>query len=171
MKKGIFCILCCLVAMVSCQKSGINAFQGDYSFKSSGVVSVQRTTPIISPSIVPPTFNFTLPNEIGQLEIRALDRREKSVVVVMNYMNDEVIVVNGTCDGQTITLNEFQRNGFSISVDSYVSSRCFVNVKAEGRIYDDNTIVFNMVYSGIASIANIVYNIQGDNIHMVATRN
>ena len=171
MKKGIFCILCCLVAMVSCQKSGINAFKGDYSFKSSGEISVQRTTTIIDTTFIPAKFNFTLPNEIGQLEIRTLDRKEKSVVVVMNYMNDEVIVVNGTCDGQTITLDEYQRNALIISIDSYLSSSCVINVNAEGRIYDDNTIVFNMVYSGIASIANIVYNIQGDNIHMVATRN
>ena len=89
----------------------------------------------------------------------------------MNYMSDEVIVVHGTCEGQTITLDEFQRNALSISVDSYVSSNCVVNVKAEGHIYDDNTIVFNMVYNGTATIANIDFKIQGDNIRMVATRN
>ena len=93
------------MAMASCQKSGINAFKGDYSFKSSGEVSVQRTTTIIDTTIIPAKFNFTLPNEIGQLEIRTLDRKEKSVVVVMNYMNNEVIVVHGTCEGQTITLD------------------------------------------------------------------
>lgn len=171
MKKSIICLLFCLMAMASCQKSGINAFRGDYSFKSSGEVSAQRTTPIINPSIIPPTFNFSLPNEIGQLEIRTLDKKEKTVIVVMNYMTGEVIVVQGTCEGQTITLDEFQRNALAISVDSYVSSSCIVNVKAEGRIFDDNTIVFNMVYSGTATIANLDYNIQGDNIRMVATRN
>ena len=159
------------MAMASCQKSGINAFKGDYSFKSSGEVSVQRTTPIISPSIIPATFNFTLPNEIGQLEIRTLDRKEKSVVVVMNYMNNEVIVVHGTCEGQTITLDEYQRNALSISVDSYLSSDCIINVNAEGHIYDDNTIVFDMVYDGTATIANIDFKIQGEDIHLVATRN
>lgn len=159
------------MTMASCQKSGINAFKGDYSFKSSGEVTAQRTTTIIDPSIIPATFNFTLPNEIGQLEIRTLDKKEKTVVVVMNYMNDEVVVVHGTCEGQTITLDEFQRNALNISVDSYLSSSCVINVKAEGRIYDDNTIIFNMVYSGTATITNIDFNIQGDNIRMVATRN
>lgn len=171
MKKSIFCILCCLVAMASCQKSGINAFKGDYSFKSSGEVSVQRTTTIIDTTIIPAKFNFTLPNEIGQLEIRTLDRKEKSVVVVMNYMNDEVIVVHGTCEGQTITLDEYQRNALIISIDSYLSSSCVINVNAEGHIYDDNTIVFDMVYDGTATIANIDFKIQGEDIHMVATRN
>lgn len=171
MKKSIICLLFCLMAMASCQKSGINAFRGDYSFKSSGEVSAQRTASVINPSTIPASFNFTLPNEIGQLEIRTLDKKEKTVIAVINYMTGEVIVAHGTCEGQTITLDEFQRNALSISVDSYVSSSCVVNIKAEGHIYDDNTIVFDMVYSGTAMIANIDYNIQGDNIHMVATRN
>lgn len=170
MKKTILILICCLVALSSCKKSGINAFRGDYTFKSSGEVFLQRE-PSGESNIIPATFNYTLPNEIGQLEIRTLDSKENTVVVVMNYMNDEVIVTQGTCKGQEIVLEEFQRNALKVSMYSYISTSCIVNVNATGHIYDDSTIVLDMVYDGTATIANLNYHIRGNSIQMVATRN
>lgn len=170
MKKHILILIGCLVALSSCQKSGIDAFRGDYTFKSSGEVFLQRE-PSGESNIIPATFNYTLPNEIGQLEIRTLDSKENTVVVVMNYMNGEVIVTQGTCEGQKIVLEEFQRNALKISIYSYVSANCIVNINATGQIYDDSTIVLDMVYDGTATIANLNYHIRGNNVQMVATRN
>lgn len=170
MKRTILILICCLVALSSCKKSGIDAFRGDYTFKSSGEVFLQRE-PSGESNIIPATFNYTLPNEIGQLEIRTLDSKENTVVVVMNYMNGEVIVTQGTCKGQEIVLEEFQRNALKVSMYSYISTSCIVNVNATGHIYDDSTIVLDMVYEGTATIANLNYHIRGNSIQMVATRN
>ena len=93
------------------------------------------------------------------------------MVVVINYMNGEVIVTQGKCEGQKIVLEEFQRNALKVSIYSYVSANCIVNVNATGQIYDDSTIVFDMVYDGTATIANLNYQIRGNNVQMVATRN
>ena len=170
MKRTILILICCLVALSSCKKSGIDAFRGDYTFKSSGEVFLQRE-PSGESNIIPATFNYTLPNEIGQLEIRTLDSKENTVVVVMNYMNGEVIVTQGTCKDQEIVLEEFQRNALKVSMYSYISTSCIVNVNATGHIYDDSTIVLDMVYEGTATIANLNYHIRGNSIQMVATRN
>lgn len=170
MKRSILILVCCLVAMSSCKKSGIDAFRGDYTFKCSGEVFLQRDTSGES-NVIPATFDYTLPNEIGQLEIRTLDNKENTVVVVMNYMNGEVIVTKGTCDGQEIILEEFQRNALKVSIYSYISTNCVVNVNATGHIYDDSTIVLDMVYDGTATIADLNYRLRGNNVQLVASRN
>lgn len=170
MKRAILILICGLIALSSCKKSGIDAFRGDYTFKSSGEVFLQRE-PSGEPNDLPVTFDYTLPNEIGQLEIRTLDDKENTVVVVMNYLNGEVIVTQGTCEGQEIVLEEFQRNALKVSIYSYVSTNCVINVNATGHIYDDSTIVLDMVYDGTATIANLNYRLRGNYIQLVASRN
>lgn len=170
MKKSIFLLLGCLITMASCQKSGIYAFRGDYSFKTSGEVSIQRESPEPT-SLIPATFTVALSNDIGQMEIHTLDKKEDKVLVIINYADDEVIVTEGVCDGQEIKLEEFSRNVTNFSVYSYLSASCIVKIKATGHIYDGKTIVFDEVYDGTATIANYTYNIRGNKITTIATRN
>lgn len=170
MKKTILFLISSLLVLSSCQKKGINAFVGEYSFKSSGEVFVQKD-PATTPNLIPASFNLTLPNEIGQLEIHTLDSKENTVVVMINYMDDEVIVTEGSCKNQDIELKEFTRNMMDFSIYSLISTNCLIDIKTTGHIYDDKTIVFDMVYDGKATIANMDFTIHGSNIQMVATRN
>jgi hypothetical protein len=44
-------------------------------------------------------------------------------------------------------------------------------VEAEGAMYDDNTIILNLSFSGEQTYLGNDYTIQGDNIILVAYRN
>lgn len=171
MKKTLLlAVFCCLLTLVSCQKSGVIAFQGEYSFKTSGEVFVQRES-TETPEIIPATFTVALPNEMGQMEIHTMDKSDDKVLVIISYMDGEIIVTEGVCDGQDIEIEEFTRNALNLSIYSYLSANCLVNIKATGHIYDGSTIVFDEVYDGNATIANVNYKIHGNKIKTVATRN
>lgn len=168
MKKSllILIIFCVLIALSSCQKSGTNLFRGDYSFKTSGSITAKRAY-----TTNPAEFNITLDNEIGQLQIAKLNNKNDSLVVVMNYLNGDVVVTHAYCKGQNITLKEFKHNSLKVSVDGNIDMLCEVNIKARGTMYDENTLVLNMTYEGIAGVGLLKYRLYGDDIKMVAIRN
>jgi len=167
-KTGILMALCCLIALASCQKKNAPQYLGDYSFKTSGHVTARSTYTTTHNS-----FDITLKDEIGQLQISTLDRENDSVVVAMNFLNGEVIVTHAYCDDKEIILKKFHRSALNISFDliGLLDVACGVDVYARGTIYDNNMIVFNMVYDGEAVLGPITYDIYGNDIHMVATRN
>ena len=171
MKRSIVILsICCLLAFCACQKSGINAFRGDYSFKTSGDVTVQRLQ-LPFDTVTHPAFTFHLPNDIGQLQINTLDRDNDSVIVVMNHFNGQVVVAHGRCDGQELTLKEFQRNDLILSIEGNLDLKSNLKIRATGHIYDDNTLILNMSYRGRANAGILFYDIEGNDIKMVATRN
>ena len=169
MKKSIICLLFCLMAMASCQKSGMHLFRGDYSYKISGSVTLNEIIPADDPS-EPTSLTINLLNEIGQMEITALGNEKDSLLVVMNTMGGEVIVTHAFCAGNEIFLKDFTKNSLLFASDSILLKND-LNVQATGQMYEDNTIVLNMIYDGEAETAKRNFMIQGDNIRLVATRN
>ena len=169
MKRNIFFLCCCLVALTSCQKSGMHLFRGDYSYKISGNITMDEIMPDGDPN-EPASFTVSLPNEIGQLEISDLGSEKDSLLVVMNTMGGEVIVTHAFCKGHEIFLQDFTKNNLLFAGDSIVLKN-ELNVQASGQMYEDNTIVINMVYDGEAENNNRTFTIHGDNIRMVASRN
>ena len=167
MKKiSILLSVCCLMTFAACQTKNAPLFRGDYSFKTSGSVTAKRAN-----ATDPAEFNITLNSEIGQLQIAKLNRKNDSLVVVMNYMNGDVVVTHAYCKGQDITLNDFKLNSLKVSIEGNIDMLCEVNVKAKGTMYDGNTLVLDMTYEGIAGIGNLKYDLYGDDIKMVAIRN
>ena len=128
-----------MLALASCQKKNAPLFRGDYSFKTSGSVTLNE----IDAEDEPASFTVSLPNEIGQLEISALDNGKDSVLVVMNTMGGEVVVTHAFCKDNEIFLRDFE----------------------------DNTLILNMVYEGEAETNDRSFKIYGDDIRMAATRN
>lgn len=171
MKKNfIFIALGLLIAFSSCQKSGLNLFCGNYSYKTTGSVTVQRkATPL--DSITPAAFTFNLPNEIGQLDIATLDKHNDSVVVIINQLNGDVVLTHGYCNDKELTLKPFKRNVLNISVNSQIDFNTPVKIQGVGHCYDDNTLIFDMSYHGKAQVGPFTYLIDGDQIQMVAYRN
>ena len=170
MKRIFFVLIVGLLALSACQKKGTNLFRGDYSFKISGNVTLDEIV-AEGDTIEPASYVVALPNKIGQLEISALGNEKDSLLVVMNIMGGEVIVTHAYCEGQDITLKDFKNNALNLSIDDNIDLACEVNVKANGTMYDENTLILNMTYEGVASVGNKKYNLYGDNINLVATRN
>ena len=163
---------CIMIALTSCHKSGVSLFVGDYTFKTSGEVSIMAEATIDSSDItIPASLNIDLSNDIGQLNISTYDKKNDKVSVVINYLSGDVVVTTGTCNGQDIELDEFRRSILPVSISTLFSSNFYIKVSATGRIYDDNTIVFNMKYNGKAAIGSVTYKIKDKDIKMVAYRN
>ena len=144
----------------------MHLFRGDYSFKTSGSVTLDE----IDPEDEPVSYTVSLPNEIGQLEISAMGNEKDSVVVVMNTMGGEVIVTHAFCDGNEIYLKDFTKNALLFTGDS-IKLKNEVRVQASGQMYEDNTLILNMIYDGEAETNEHSFTIHGDNIRMAAIRN
>lgn len=167
MKKTLlFLAFCGLIVLVGCRKSGTNLFRGDYSFKTSGSVTLDE----IDPEDEPVSYTVSLPNEIGQLEISALDNDKDSVLVVMNTLGGEVVVTHAFCDGNEIYLKNFTKNTLLFTGDS-LTLKNDLQVHATGQMYEYNTLILNMTYEGEAESNERSFKVFGDNIRMAAIRN
>lgn len=163
--------LLCLIALPSCRKSGVNLFVGDYSFKTSGEVSLTVETSTNNVNVpIPAILSFDLANDVGQLNISVSDKENDEVLVVINYLNGDIVVTKGTCDDKTIELDEFQRDFLPISLTTLTINPT-IKVSGTGKIYDENTIVFDMSYNGKITVGSTTYKIKDKNIQMVAYRN
>ena len=121
-------------------------------------------------TIEPASYTVSLPNEIGQLEISALGDDKDSVVVVMNTMGGEVVVTHALCEDNKIFLRDFTKNTLLFTGDS-ITLKNEVRVQASGQMYEDNTLIINMIYDGEAETSERTFTIHGDNIRMAAIRN
>ncbi len=160
-------VICALLALASCQKKNAPLFRGDYSFKTSGSVTLDE---IVTNGEEGDSFTVSLPNEIGQLEISVLGNEKDSVVVVMNTMGGEVVVTHALCQDNKIFLRDFTKNTLLFTGDS-ISLKNEVRVSASGQMYEDNTLIINMIYDGEAETNERNFKIHGDNIRMAAIRN
>ena len=165
--RPILIILCALMALSSCQKKNAPLFRGDYSFKTSGSVTLEE---IVPQGETGETFTVGLPNEIGQLEISTLDNCKDSVLVVMNTMGGEVVVTHALCKDNEIFLRDFKKNTLLLTGDS-LTLKNDLCVKAIGRMYEDNTLILNMIYDGEAERNERSFKVFGDDIRMAAIRN
>jgi hypothetical protein len=166
----ILAALCCLITLTSCQKSGMNLFRGEYSYKISGTVILAEQQDGIS-ILEPDEFETSLSNEIGQMEITTLDKDEDLVMVTMNTMNGEVIVANASVKDDKIVFDDFTRRLKIIDTAHLINMECEVKVKAKGKMFDDNTMIVNMTYEGKQKYLGKTFKISGDNIIMAAQRN
>ena len=155
------------MALTSCQKKNAPLFRGDYSFKTSGSVTLDE---IVTEGGTGDSFTVSLPNEIGQLEISALDNGKDSVLVVMNTMGGEVVVTHALCQDNKIFLHDFKKNTLLFTSDS-LTLKNDLRVHASGQMYEDNTLILNMTYEGEAEADDRSFKIYGNDIHMVANRN
>ena len=159
-------VFCALMALASCQKKNAPLFRGDYSFKTSGSVTLDE----INVEDEPASYTVSLPNEIGQLEISALGNDKDSVVVVMNTMGGEVVVTHAFCKDNEIFLRDFKKNTLLLTGDS-ITLKNNLRVHASGQMYEDNTLILNMTYDGEAESNERSFKIFGDDIRMAAIRN
>ena len=167
MKKiSILLSVFCLIVLASCQKKNAPLFRGDYSFKTSGSVTLNE----INTEDEPASFTVNLPNEIGQLKIKDLDNGKDSVLMVMNTMGGEVVVTHAFCKDNEIFLRDFKKNTLLFTGDS-LTLKNELRVQASGQMYEDNTLILNMIYEGEAETNERSFKIYGDDIRMAATRN
>ena len=159
-------VICCLMALASCQKKNAPLFRGDYSFKTSGSVTLDE----IDAEDEPASYTVSLTNEIGQLEISDLGNGKDSVLMVMNTMGGEVVVTHAFCKDNEIFLRDFKKNTLLFTGDS-LTLKNDLRVHASGQMYENNTIILNMTYEGESESSERSFKVYGDDIRMAAIRN
>ena len=101
MKKiNVFLTLCCLLALVACQKKNAPLFRGDYSFKTSGSVTLDE----IDPEDEPTTYTVSLPNAKLRISMAetALADAEANLKVTEDYYEAGLVALSDLLEAQTL---------------------------------------------------------------------
>ena len=80
------------------------------------------------------------------------------------------MVTHADCKDNEIFLKNFTKNTLLFTGDS-LTLKNDLRVHATGQMYEDNTLILNMIYEGEAETNERTFEIYGDNIRMAAIRN
>lgn len=140
------------VMLTSCEKEGNMLFRGYYSFKTSGVIEVERTmTYPQDGTVTVDTLQISLAAESGQMNILSSDDKAGKMFVTMNVIGGDAVVLDATTSGSDMTVGPSDRTiSFLDGVD-----RVSLNVSVNGtaRKYE-NVVIFDLDYSGEGSVGD-----------------
>lgn len=138
--------------LTSCEKEGNMLFRGYYSFKTSGVIEVERTmTYPQDGTVTVDTLQISLASESGQMNILSSDDKAGEMFVTMNVIGGDAVVLDATTSGTDMTVGPNSRViTFLDGVD-----RVTLNVAVNGsaRKYED-VVIFDLDYSGEGSVGD-----------------
>lgn len=151
----------------SCQKDGVELFRGNYSFKTSGSITVVRDAAYVNDTTYqingfqidtivtahPEQMTLSINTESGQMDITSMG--EENLMVSMNVIGGEMVLYYATAEGSDLTLNEASRHltiaNFSLTEDDEefgsraISADLTVNGTAQRY---ENIVLFNLTYDG-----------------------
>ena len=156
----LLCIM--VISAVSCRKEGPSLFEGNYSFKTSGTITVQQSGVESAERM-----EISLSNEMGQMDILAKDGR--NVLVSMNVMGGDIINCDASVTGDNLQLGPFRRKISLNWLDSGIY-RADVVVSGNAVKYGD-ILVFQLSYSGTCERAGVIYDIVDSHVECVAKTN
>lgn len=173
--KKIFCIAAAVLALVSCQsKSGSELYQGNYSFKTSGSLTLDVTGHIVIDGVntdIDEEISFDLLSEMGQMDIIPVNDRSSELKITMNILGGDVYTADAAV-GEHLSVTSFERK-VVVNVRG-VSGSIPVKVTGYADKYD-NTIIFKLVYTGSRQLEGDVYsldvNIVNSDVRCVAKLN
>lgn len=93
-----------VVLAVSCTKEGAPRFKGNYTFKTSGTITVRPSGDEAAEAV-----RISLSDESGQMDIVTADKSSGNMVVAMNIVGGSVMTFDAVADGKTLTVTPFSR--------------------------------------------------------------
>lgn len=179
MKKYLlFAAVATMTLFASCTKEGPRVFTGNYSFKTSGTLTLQADT-----SATAPLFTAKLVTEQGQMDI--VGTSDDEVAITMNISGGALVILDATAKADSLVLASQKRNisvifndtqsesdNPLISLGDKVPSGTSATATVEGvaKRYSD-IILFDLKYSGTITKDDITYNIVDSNISSRAKLN
>lgn len=154
-------IVSAIVLLGSCSK--ISRFQGNYSFKTSGIVTMERE------SINDGTkeeIRSSLSSESGQMNI--LSKGGDSLIVTMSIIGGDVVVMEGKLENDRIVINPFKRM-MTVS-DGSRSVTMDMDITGAATRYDD-VILFDFQFLGTGSTLSYNYSVKESEVKCVAKAN
>lgn len=164
-----------LMSLISCEKEGVKLFDGNYSFKTSGILTVERTAKVSESDAsagildIPDgnrTFRLALTSESGQMNV--IKTGDNSVIVTMNVVGGEAFVFSGKAEGKVLTLDPAVRFVSFRDGANTVSLEITVSGTAEKH---DDVAVFTLEYTGGGETTLYGYKILASEVKCVAKLN
>lgn len=164
-----------LMSLISCEKEGVKLFDGNYSFKTSGILTVERTAKVSESDAsagildIPDgnrTFRLALTSESGQMNV--IKTGDNSVIVTMNIVGGEAFVFSGKAEGKVLTLDPAVRFVSFRDGANTVSLEITVSGTAEKH---DDVAIFTLEYTGGGETTLYDYKILASEVKCVAKLN
>lgn len=164
-----------LMSLISCEKEGVRLFDGNYSFKTSGILTVERTAKVSESDAsagildIPDgnrTFRLALTSESGQMNV--IKTGDNSVIVTMNVVGGDAFVFSGKAEGKVLTLDPAVRFVSFRDGANTVSLEITVSGTAEKH---DDVAVFTLEYTGGGETTLYDYKILASEVKCVAKLN
>lgn len=170
-------VVASLLSFCSCEKEGVKLFDGNYSFKTSGILTVERTAKVSESDAsaeIPAkisdsgnrTFKLPLTSESGQMNI--IKTGDNSVIVTMNIVGGDALVFNGKAEGKVLTLDPAVR--FLSFRDGANTVSLEITVSGTAEKYDD-VAIFTLEYTGGGETTLYDYKILASEVKCVAKLN
>ena len=163
-----------LFALTSCEKAGVDLYEGFYSYKLSGTVTVDKLLienidlPETEPAEPAEPVEATLPliSESGQMNV--LEKGADSLIITMNAIGGDVLVIDACVKGNDLEISEFSRIVKVEDGSRTVSLNC--TGSGSGKKYDD-VIIMDLSYLGDGSSTLYDYTIKSSSVKCVAKVN
>ena len=164
-----------LMSFCSCEKEGVKLFDGNYSFKTSGILTIERTAKVSESDAsagildIPDgnrTFRLALTSESGQMNV--IKTGDNSVIVTMNVVGGEAFVFSGNAEGKVLTLDPAVRFVSFRDGANTVSLEITVSGTAEKH---DDVAIFTLEYTGGGETTLYDYKILASEVKCVAKLN
>lgn len=164
-----------LMSLISCEKEGVKLFDGNYSFKTSGILTVERTAKVSESDAsagildIPDgnrTFRLALTSESGQMNV--IKTGDNSVIVTMNVVGGDAFVFSGKAEGKVLTLDPAVRFVSFRDGANTVSLEITVSGTAEKH---DDVAIFTLEYTGDGETTLYDYKILASEVKCVAKLN
>lgn len=170
-------VVASLLSFCSCEKEGVKLFDGNYSFKTSGILTIERTAKVSESDAsaeIPArisdsgnrTFKLPLTSESGQMNI--IKTGDNSVIVTMNIVGGDALVFNGKAEGKVLTLDPAVR--FLSFRDGANTVSLEITVSGTAEKHDD-VAIFTLEYTGGGETTLYDYKILASEVKCVAKLN
>ena len=157
------------LVLASCAKEGTARFDGNYTFKTGGTITVlQKEEPSGGTPAEPQTISLTA--EGGQMDILTVDRKTGDMIVTMNITGGTVLTFNAVAQGKTLTLAETQRTVKIPVATDLAKPEAIVTVSGFGERFTD-VVIFRLTYEGSYTFLGTEYTIKSSSVDCVAKEN
>lgn len=159
--------------LCSCSKEGTALFKGNYSFKTSGIISARQISEPAD-TLLPSDVTIKLATESGQMDITP--RGSGDMLVSMNVTGGDMLIYDATVDGDDLIVSQDTRSmvlTFPSGEEPQMLApavRTDITVSGSGHRYD-NIILFKFTYSGTFQVGDTEYEIYSSDIDCRAKLN
>lgn len=153
MRKILFIAAAAILAVLmasSCTKDPAASFCGNYSFKCSAVLEVDRDEQTINGTVVAEADKITryAVTESGQMDIVPSGDGSSNVVITMNITGGGLVILQAECkDGELIIPSQSKHVDIKTGISGLETTECMLMVGGSAKKLE-NIVVFDLEYSG-----------------------